>query len=183
MSIRKKFVLGLCLCAATSRLSWADQSGDWDVSNPPGPKKQVPLNVDRGTWLSLDVSPNGEYLVFDLLGDLYLLDMTGGKARPLTSGIEWDMQPTFSPDGSMIAFTSDRGGADNIWLLDLAEGESSARALTTEKFRLLNQPTWDPSGNHVVARKHFTGTRSLGCLLYTSPSPRDRTRTRMPSSA
>ena len=63
-----------------------------------------------------------------MLGDLYLLDAEGGQARPLTQGMEWDMQPTFSPDGERIAFTSDRGGGDNIWVLKVKEGEKSARA-------------------------------------------------------
>lgn len=134
----------------------------WDVSKPPGPKKSAVLDVNRGTWLSLDVSPDGRKVVFDMLGDLYLLDIDGGQATSLTSGMEWDMQPVFSPDGKRIAFTSDRGGGDNVWLMNLAEGEKSAKALTEEKFRLLNQPAWDPSGTHVAARKHFTGTRSLG---------------------
>lgn len=134
----------------------------WDVTNPPGPQSQVKIDVERGTWLSLDLSPDGKTIVFDLLGDLYLLDIAGGRARALTQGLEWDMHPTFSPDGKKIAFTSDRGGADNIWLLDVSQGESSAKALSKETFRLLSQPEWDPSGTHVVARKHFTGTRSLG---------------------
>ena len=139
-----------------------DKKPEWNVSQPPGQQQKVNLSVDNGTWLSLDVSPDGKTIAFDLLGDLYLLDITGGKARSLTNGLEWDMQPTFSPDGRKIAFTSDRGGGDNVWVLDVASGESSAKALTTEKFRLLNQPAWDPNGTHIAARKHFTGTRSLG---------------------
>ena len=138
------------------------EKNKWDVSKPPGPKKSAALDVNRGTWLSLDVSPDGRKIVFDMLGDLYLLDIDGGQAASLTSGMEWDMQPVFSPDGKKIAFTSDRGGGDNIWLMNLAEGEKSAKALSEEKFRLLNQPAWDPTGTHVAARKHFTGTRSLG---------------------
>jgi imidazolonepropionase-like amidohydrolase/Tol biopolymer transport system component len=139
-----------------------EKKAKWDVANPPGVRSTAKLSVNEGTWLSLDLSPDGKTIVFDLLGDLYLLDIQGGQARPLTTGLEWDMQPTFSPDGRQIAFTSDRGGGDNIWILDLATGENSAKALTEETFRLLNQPTWDPSGTHIAARKHFTGTRSLG---------------------
>jgi len=161
MSFELRFLIvgvltGLLLSSASAK------EDRWDVSAPPGPRSKVQIDVERGTWLSLDVSPDGETIVFDLLGDLYLLDVEGGQARVLTEGLEWDMQPTFSPDGRTIAYTSDRGGGDNIWLLDVAKGESSARALTKESFRLLNQPAWDPSGTHIVARKHFTGTRSLG---------------------
>ena len=80
----------------------------WDVNNPPGPTSEIAIKTSSGTWMSLDVSPDGREIVFDLLGDIYLLPMTGGKAKSLTSGMAWDIQPQFSPDGQSIAFTSDR---------------------------------------------------------------------------
>lgn len=132
----------------------------WEVNAPPGQAATVPIKVSQGTWMSLDVSPDGKTIVFDLLGDLYLLDINGGKARSLTSGVAWDMQPTFSPDGRSIAFTSDRGGGDNLWVIPSNGGQ--AKPVTKESFRLLNQPAWDPSGSFIAGRKHFTGTRSLG---------------------
>ena len=70
------------------------------------------------------------------------------------------MQPRFSPDGSKIAFTSDRGGGDNIWVMN-ADG-SDKRQVTKESFRLLNNAAWSPDGNYIAARKHFTTQRSLG---------------------
>jgi len=137
-----------------------DAAPPWDVSTAHGPSHTVQLDVTEGTWMSLDLSPDGKTLVFDLLGDLYALPFEGGEARSLTSGMAWDMQPRFSPDGEWIAFTSDRGGGDNIWVMPAAGGE--ARAVTTEDFRLLNSPTWSPDGRALVARKHFTAERSLG---------------------
>ena len=132
----------------------------WDVSTPRGPGRQVPIDTSSGTWISLDVSPDGREIVFDLLGDIYIMPISGGQARPLTSGHAWDMQPRFSPSGTEIAFTSDRGGGDNIWIM--GRDGSAPRAISDEKFRLLNQPEWTPDGAFVVARKHFTSTRSLG---------------------
>ncbi len=132
----------------------------WDVSAAFGPTKTVSLDVTEGTWMSLDVSPDGKTIVFDLLGDLYALPLAGGEARALTSGPAWDMQPRFSPDGQQIVFTSDRGGGDNIWMLPAAGGD--ARQVTKESFRLLNSPAFSPDGQFVVAHKHFTGERSLG---------------------
>ena len=136
------------------------KSGKWDVAARHGPGHDAVIDTRQGTWLSLDVSPDGKEIAFDLLGDLYTIPITGGEARPLTSGGAWDMQPRYSPNGREIAFTSDRGGGDNIWVV--GRDGSGARAITKETFRLLNQADWSPDGNFIVARKHFTSARSLG---------------------
>ncbi len=132
----------------------------WDVNNPPGEKRAVKIDVDEGTWMSLDVSPDGKTIAFDLLGDIYTMPSNGGAATNLTSDMAWDMQPRFSPDGKQIAFTSDRAGGDNIWVMDL-DGENM-RQVTKESFRLTNNATWSPDGRFIAAKKHFTTSRSLG---------------------
>jgi imidazolonepropionase-like amidohydrolase/Tol biopolymer transport system component len=132
----------------------------WDVNNPPGDSKTISIDTRSGTWMSLDVSPDGKTIAFDLLGDIYLLPMAGGEARSINSGLAWSIQPRFSPDGSEIAFISDAGGGDNIWTMR-ADG-SAAQQLTKEDFRLLNNPYWSPDGAYIAARKHFTTQRSLG---------------------
>jgi imidazolonepropionase-like amidohydrolase/Tol biopolymer transport system component len=132
----------------------------WDVNNPPGPRTEAPIDVTEGTWMSLDVSPDGKEIAFDLLGDLYTLPIGGGEAKALTHDIAWQMQPRYSPDGRHIAYTSDQGGGDNIWMMDRDGG--NPRAVTKETFRLLNQPAWTPDGEYIAARKHFTAQRSLG---------------------
>ena len=142
---------------------------DWDIESPTGPTSEQEIDVVEGTWINLDVSPTGNHIVFDLLGDIYRMPITGaeGETAPqkLTSGMAWDMQPRFSPDGKSIAFTSDRPGqskkaGDNIWVMD-ADGENP-RQVTNETYRLLNGPAWSPDGEYLVARKHFTSRRSLG---------------------
>jgi imidazolonepropionase-like amidohydrolase/Tol biopolymer transport system component len=132
----------------------------WDVMNPPGPSYDVPLDVTTGTWMSLDVSPDGKEILFDLLGDLYAIPMSGGEAKAITSGIAWDMQPRYSPNGKWIAFTSDRSGGDNLWIMN--RDGSEPKQVSSESFRLLNQPAWSPDSEYVVGRKHFTSERSLG---------------------
>lgn len=133
----------------------------WDVEAPPGLESyEVKLDVTEGTWLSLDVSPDGTEIAFDLLGDLYLLPIAGGEARSLTHGLSWDMQPRFSPDGKSIVFTSDRAGGDNVWII--GRDGKDPKQVTKESFRLLNSPTWSPDGEFIAARKHFTAERSLG---------------------
>ena len=110
--------------------------------------------------MDVDVSPDGQTLAFALLGDIYTMPIEGGNPTRIASGLSWEVQPRFSPDGSRIAFTSDRGGGDNIWVMEI-DG-SDKRQVTNESFRLLNQPTWSPDGRFIVAKKHFTTGRSLG---------------------
>ncbi|QDP20579.1 amidohydrolase family protein [Sphingomonas xanthus] len=132
----------------------------WDVTARHGPGREVAINTNRGTWMSLDVSPDGREIAFDLLGDIYVVPIDGGEARAISTGHAWDMQPRYSPDGGEIAFTSDRGAGDNIWTM--RRDGSAPRQITKESFRLLNQADWSPDGNFIVARKHFTSARSLG---------------------
>ena len=156
--------------SGTGNSPGAAPAGAWNVDEPPGPHHDAKLDTRTGTWMSVDVSPDGRNLVFDLLGDLYLLPMSGGEAKALTHGLAWDEQPRWSPDGKHIAFTSDRSGGDNLWIMD-ADG-THARAVTQETFRLLNSPAWSPDGQYLAARKHFTSTRSAGAgeiwLYHTS---------------
>ena len=138
-----------------------EEKPKWDVAAPPyAYDNTIALDVDEGTWMSLDVSPDGKEIVFDLLGDLYTMPISGGEAKSLTSGIAWDMQPRYSPDGKWIAFTSDRSGGDNIWMI--GRDGKNPQQVTKESFRLPNSPAWTPDSHYIAARKHFTGTRSLG---------------------
>ena len=132
----------------------------WDVNNPPGESKEITFTVDEGTWMNLDVSPNGQTIVFDLLGDLYTIPISGGTANLLRGGLAYQVQPRFSPDGKRILFTSDEGGGDNLWMMK-SDG-SDAKAVTKESFRLLNNGAWVANSEYVVGRKHFSSTRSLG---------------------
>src|SRR4051812_38495249 len=86
---------------------------------PLKPERTIQFTTDVGSWLSLDVSPDGQTIVFDHLGDLHTLPITGGKATPLTRGMALDAQPRFSPDGKRVTFVSDRGGAANVWIMSL----------------------------------------------------------------
>ncbi|MFC3193990.1 amidohydrolase family protein [Marinicella sediminis] len=152
-------IITLIFCSMTMTAK-TEEDQKWDVNNPPGEKQMVSINTETGTWMNLDVSPDGRLIVFDMLGDIYTMPITGGEARNITNSMAWDMQPQFSPDGSRLAFTSDQGGGDNIWTMNI-DG-SQATQVTDESFRLLNSPAWSPDGNYIVARKHFTGMRSLG---------------------
>ncbi|AQQ00985.1 amidohydrolase [Pseudoalteromonas aliena] len=154
-------VLALSVSLAIGQVNAAEKDEQkWQVDSPKGQFVDAAISVEQGTWMNIDVSPDGKTVVFDLLGDIYTMPMSGGIATKLTSDIAWQMQPRFSPDGKNIAFTSDQGGGDNIWIMDL-NGEDQ-HAVTDETFRLLNSPAWSPDGDYLVARKHFTASRSLG---------------------
>ena len=122
-----------------------------DINEPRADARHVSFETHEGTWMSVDVSPDGGTLVFDLLGDIYAVPASGGPARALTRGPAYDTQPRFSPDGKTIAFTSDRGGIENIWLMDADGG--NPRALTEEKDAYVRSPAWTPDGNYLIARK------------------------------
>ena len=150
----------LALLVAPLVLAQSESEESWDVNAAHGPTSTINFTTDEGTWMNLDVSPDGTEIVFDLLGDIYIMPIEGGRARRLAGDNSLDVQPRFSPDGRTISFTSDRSGGDNIWLMD--RDGSNPRQVTREDFRLVNNATWTPDGQYLIARKHFTSTRSLG---------------------
>jgi len=138
----------------------AQEKPKWNVEKPAGPSKSFSLQTDEGTWMNLDLSPDGQEIVFDMLGDIYKMPVTGGKATLLAGGLAMEVQPRFSPNGKYISYTSDKNGGDNIWIMD-TDG-SGKRAITKETFRLLNNAVWTADNQYLIARKHFTSSRSLG---------------------
>jgi len=113
--------------------------------------RTIDLDTDEGSWISIDVSPDGRTIVFDLLGDLYTLPITGGTATQLTRGMMYDAQPRFSPDGKLVLFTSDRDGGDNVWTIDLAS--RAARQITKGKTNRYRSPEWTPDGQFIVVSR------------------------------
>lgn len=158
---RLALALSLATLPAAALAQDAKDAAKWDVAAPPGVKiREVPLNVEEGSWMNLDISPDGQTIAFDLLGDIYTMPISGGTPTRISEGLPYETQPRFSPDGKRIALTSDRGGGDNIWIMN--RDGSDKRQLTNESFRLMNQPSWSPDGKYIVAKKHFTTQRSLG---------------------
>jgi Tol biopolymer transport system component/imidazolonepropionase-like amidohydrolase len=115
------------------------------------PGRKAHFTTEKATWMSLDVSPDGQTIVFDLMGDLYTLPIGGGKATRLTSGLGFDAQPRFSPDGKRIAFLSDRSGGDNLWIISV-DGKDTVQ-VTKGNDNQYFSPEWTPDGKYLVASK------------------------------
>ena len=136
-----------------------DEKKKEEKSLPLEAERSFRLTTDEGTWISLDVSPDGQTIAFDLLGDLFTIPITGGAATRITEGLAFDMQPRFSPDGEKILFVSDRSGGSGLWTLELASGDTAQ--ITEGKGNLYISPEWTPDGKYVVASK---GDTRLGAV-------------------
>ncbi len=140
------------------------------------------FTATQGTWISLDVSPDGQHLVFDLLGDIYTMPVGGGKATAITHGMAFDAQPRYSPDGTRIVFVSDRSGGENVWLMN-ADGQDTT-ALTTGNLNQYVSPEFAPDGKYVVVSRsggtfgtaklwmyHVDGGRGVPLSMTPAPAP------------
>ena len=151
--------LTLWLCAAPAgALAQQSGDGDWDVTRARGPVREVSFTTDEGTWLSVDVSPDGSWMVFDLLGHIYRAPVDGvGEATALTqgAGVSMNYHPRISPDGRSIAFISDRAGQNNLWIMD-ADG-ANPRAVSRDRNVRASLPAWTPDGQYVLVRRDWVG--------------------------
>ena len=123
-------------------------------SLPLEPTREIRLTTSEGSWISVDISPDGTTLVFDLLGDLYTLPVEGGAATPLLTGPAFESQPRFSPDGNEIVFVSDRSGGQNLWIL--STDRSDTTQITRGNDNLYTSPDWSPDGQYLVASRTFS---------------------------
>ena len=115
---------------------------------PLEPTRRLQMTTSEGSWMSVDVSPDGSRLVFDLLGDLYTLPAQGGTATPLTQGMAFDQQPRFSPDGERVVFVSDRSGDENVWIISVDMADTVQ--LTRGEGDSYQSPEWTPDGDYIV---------------------------------
>jgi Tol biopolymer transport system component len=126
--------------------------------------RKIEFTTDEGTWISLDVSPDGKTIAFELLGDIYTLPIAGGEAKLIDGGMAFDSQPRFSPDGKSIAFLSDREGSENVWIMH-ADG-SDAKQISKEASAEFASPSWSPDGNYVFVSKAGFGINTFEIWMY-----------------
>lgn len=159
-------VAALAALAVPNRVVAQESAGNWDVTLARGETREIDFTTNEGTWMSVDISPDGEWIVFDLLAQIYRVPATGGNAEALTqeSGVALNYHPQYSPDGAHIAFVSDRAGQNNLWVMD-ADG-SNPRAVFEDLNARAFQPTWLDNEYIVVRRQPMGRGRSGGLYLY-----------------
>jgi Tol biopolymer transport system component/imidazolonepropionase-like amidohydrolase len=122
------------------------------------PEGKVSFTTDEGTWMSLDVSPDGQTIVFDLLGDIYTVSISGGEGKRIVGEMSFEAQPVFSPDGKLIAFTSDRSGTEQLWVCkpDGSDPKPITKGRGQGMLYYLS-PSWTADGNYILASKSERG--------------------------
>lgn len=95
------------------------------------------------------------------------------SAAPLVASTRWDLHPQFSPDGSRIAFTSNRSGTYEIWRSD-HDGSNAVR-LTSFGGPFTSTPRWSPDGNYLVFTARPNGQADLYTIDADGTMPRQLT--------
>lgn len=131
---------------------------------PLKPARMVKFTTNEGTWMSLDVSPDGKTIIFDMLGDIYTMPVEGGTAKKLHGGMSFESQPKFSPDGAQIAFLTDRSGSENLWVMK-SDG-TEAKEITKGPKAMYVSPSWSEDGNYIVVSKSDQSIGAFHAFVY-----------------
>ena len=166
--MKKNFILIVLSLFIINTLNAQDKKEDKEQTKektnknlPIKPERFYNLSTDTGSWMSLDVSPDGQTIVFDLLGDIYSIPISGGKAKRITKGMAFDSHPKYSPDGESIAYVSDKSGGNNIWIRNLNTKDSIQ--ITKEKDNQTAFADWSKDGDYLIISK---GRRNLKLHMY-----------------
>ncbi len=178
MTRRLSLLAAALLAAGTAQ---ASDGGGETATLPLAPARHIDFETVRGTWMSLDVSPDGRSIAFDLLGDLYVMPAGGGRATAIASGMAFETQPGFSPDGRWLTYVSDRSGGEAVWIAR-ADGSQARRIGGHDDDTVLTSPAWSADGkailvsrfrpdlnNYELWRYALDGTAEL--LVPVKPSP------------
>jgi Tol biopolymer transport system component len=162
MNIKKIIPQLLCLITNLFFFSTMAQS-----LLPIQPSRTISFITTEGSYMDVDTSPDGSKIVFDLLGDIYTLPSSGGKAKQVTKGLAWNRYPIWSPDGKEIAFISDVSGANHINIMH-TDGTFKRTVDKSEPQIVYHPqynydegtPLWTPHGDYIIEHNrlhHITG--------------------------
>jgi Tol biopolymer transport system component len=151
----KAFPWRCALALAFLSTAYAHGEQGWDTTRPRGHTREIDFTTSEGTLQALDISPDGQWIVFDLLAHVYRVRASGGRAECLTqgSGIALNYDPRYSPDGRQIAFVSDRSGQNSLWVMQ-ADG-ASPRLVAEGGEHWLVQPAWSADGRALIATNYL----------------------------
>jgi Tol biopolymer transport system component len=157
MRVSALFACVPLVVAASVHAQDTTRVGSWDVTLARGETREIAFTTSEGTELSVDIGPDGTWVVFDLLGHVYRVPAQGGRAESLTqsSGVALNYHPRISPDGRLIAFVSDRAGQNNLWVMN-ADG-SEPRTVVRDANVRVSTPAWTPDSRFIVVERSSTG--------------------------
>jgi Tol biopolymer transport system component len=150
-SIRLLLSLLALACISNSAIAQKDTVFTKYKNLPLKATRMFDLKTSEGTWTSVDISPDGKTILFDMMGDLFSMSANGGKATQITRGLAFDQHPRFSPDGKKILFVSDISGSENLWYIDTEKKDTIQ--LTKETNQNFPSAAWTPDGNYIVYAK------------------------------
>src|SRR5699024_1087620 len=112
----KYWQLCLAIWLGIASLSCAQNKATIELAED---EKLIEFTTDRFTLPNLHVTPDEEYIIFDVLGDIYKVPIEGGKAEVILQDNNWKRAGKLSPDGKTLAYVSDETGWFQVWTLNL----------------------------------------------------------------
>lgn len=143
ISLSMSLLIVVAVAGASEYKVITDQGWGWA-----GSERLVTFDTDSFTSSNIDVSPDGKSLVFDLLGQVYRVPVSGGRAEQVTNDGGWNRRPRYSRDGLKIAFQSDRDGQFDLWESRL-DGHGLVRYSNEGFGGMWQGPAWDSNDNIV----------------------------------
>ncbi len=125
------------------------------------PRSVIEVTLTEGTNIAAALSPDGTVLAFDLVGRIWVMPVTGGRAVPITDPVGDARQPSWSPDGTRIAFQAYWDGNYHVW--SVAPDGSWLRQHTRGPYDH-REPHWSPDGDRIAFSSDRMGSYDIWTL-------------------
>ncbi|GAA1605677.1 amidohydrolase family protein [Kribbella sancticallisti] len=136
---------GLAAAGTLSTTSATEATGS--TADPASTADAGQATLTEGTNFMVAVSPDGQWLAFDLVTAIWVTPAAGGRSRRLTDDLQDATRPRWSPDGRSIVFQSYRDGNFHLW--SIRPDGTGLRQLTSGRFDH-REPAFAPDGRSVV---------------------------------